>query len=60
LRAQRLEDEQELMLLWLDAGSTSGFLAEGEEATDLVAQFGESPVLTGPEVTCPGHRECIV
>ncbi len=60
LRLQRLEDEQELMLLGLDAGLTSGGLAEREEAADLVAQLRESPVLAGREVRGSGHRNYIV
>ena len=34
LRTQGLENEQELVLLWLHLDSASGGLAEGEEATD--------------------------
>ena len=56
VRAQRLEDEQELVLLWLDVGCARGGFAEREEATDLVAQVSQGLVLAGIEVTNAGRR----
>jgi hypothetical protein len=55
VRAQRLEDQQELVLLRLDAGRAGGGLAEGEKATELVAQLGEGTVLRCAEITYVGH-----
>jgi hypothetical protein len=54
---QRVQEEQELMLLGLDASGANGGLAEGEKPPDLVPQLGERSVLVGIEVGRFGH-EC--
>ena len=53
--AERLQDEEELVLLRLNVGGTGGCLAEREEATNLVTQLTESPVLSGVEIIDAGH-----
>ena len=53
---QRLEHEQELVLLRLDVGRARLRLAEVQEATDLITELGEGSVLGDANVYRWGHR----
>jgi hypothetical protein len=51
----RLENEQQLMLLRLDARLSGRDLAEREEAPDLVPELGEGSILAAVQFACRSH-----